>query len=60
MSCEDRFYIRLHDKTRLSDRGAGTVSWARHLFLPVLRKLAPDNSEIQKAKIHKAATAKIL
>jgi|LakMenEpi03Aug12_release.lakeMendotaPanAssembly.Ray.scaffolds.fasta_scaffold313858_5 hypothetical protein len=60
MAREDRLHLRLHDKTRLFDRGTSAVSWARHLSLPVLRKLAPDNSEVQKAHVHKSTATKIL
>jgi len=60
MSNETRLHFRLYDETRLPNRGKSTVSWARHLSLPVLRKLAPDHTTGEKAPIQQGTKTKVL
>lgn len=51
---------RLFDQASLSKRGRGQVSRAGRLLLPVLRKLAPDDTRRGQSEIQPEKTAKAL
>lgn len=60
MSHASQLPHRLFDQASLSKRSRGQVSGAGRLLLPVLRKVAPDDTDSGQSKIQQEKKTKVL